>query len=203
MPRAPDVAVGALRGPFERLCFRKRAGSIFTTELSDGVLGWIGLNRATRYRQRGEVEINPVVGIRNQAVERMVAEFHGEKFHPYLPPTVSTPIGYVMPEQRYIAWVFGQGNNSEQARDLVAAVEDHGLPFMRSLIDLPAVCDALKRRLGHDLEYRLPVVLSLVGEDKEAHTAVDRAVEDLGGRRDPAEKRMRQFASAFRRRASG
>ena len=71
------------------LNFRKRAGQIFTAEITDDVLGWLGLNRATRHCPAGEVEINPVVGVRHQGVERIVAECRGEKFHAYQPPTRS------------------------------------------------------------------------------------------------------------------
>lgn len=76
------------------LGFKKRAGDVFTVDLDEDVLGWLGLNRATEHRPAGEVEINPVVGVRHQVVERIVAECRGEKFHAYQPPTVSTPLGY-------------------------------------------------------------------------------------------------------------
>src|SRR5690242_10447195 len=86
--------------------FRKRAGQVLTAELAPDVLGWIGLNRATKHRAPGEVEINPVVGVRHQAVERLVAELLGIKFHAYVPPTVCTPLGYLLPEARFRSWLF-------------------------------------------------------------------------------------------------
>ncbi len=42
--------------------FKKRAGQVLTLEVDDGVLGWLGLNRATRHRPPGEFEVNPVPG---------------------------------------------------------------------------------------------------------------------------------------------
>jgi len=47
-----------------KLGFKKRAHLVFTIDLAPGVLGWLGLNRATQHRAPGEVEINPVVGVR-------------------------------------------------------------------------------------------------------------------------------------------
>lgn len=66
--------------------FRKLAGDVFTLALTPDVIGWLGLNRATQHRGLGEVEINPVVGVRFQEVERLVAECRGEKV-PCLPAT--------------------------------------------------------------------------------------------------------------------
>jgi hypothetical protein len=102
-----DLAVRALREPLEQAGFRKRPGGIFTVVLADGVLGWLGLNHASRYREPGQVAIGPVIGVRHQAVERLVAVLRRERFHEYQPPTVSTRIGYIMPAHSDITWEFG------------------------------------------------------------------------------------------------
>jgi hypothetical protein len=79
--------------------WRKRAGWIFTRELDEEFLLWLGLNRATKYHPLG---INPVVGIRYQPLERLLAELRGAKPHTYIPPTISTPLGYLTDENRYL-----------------------------------------------------------------------------------------------------
>src|SRR5690606_27740771 len=84
-----------VRAELAGLAFEKRAGDIFTRDLTSEVLGWIGLNRATRGRP-GVLEINPVVGVRHQPIERLLAELRGEKAHPYVPPTLSVHLGYLM-----------------------------------------------------------------------------------------------------------
>ena len=58
---------------------KKRAGHVFTLEIAAGVLGWLGLNRATKHRGPGEVESSPVVGVRFQEVERLVAACRGDQ----------------------------------------------------------------------------------------------------------------------------
>ncbi len=52
------------------------------------MLGWLGLNRASTHDAGTAVELFPVVGVRHQGVERVVAELRGEKFHQYIPATV-------------------------------------------------------------------------------------------------------------------
>jgi hypothetical protein len=190
-------ALLALREPLERLGFRKRAGQIYTVDLGNEVLGWVGLNKASRHRQAGQVEVNPVVGVRHQPVERVVADLLGQKFHDYQPPTVSSPIGYLMPERKYAAWVIGEGSSPGAPEDLASAVAEIALPWMQSLRALPQLRQALEEQMGHQPEYRLPVVLALVGEHAEAGEAVKRTLAQLGTRADAAADLFRKFAESF------
>ena len=96
-----DFVVEAVAPLLKLAGLKKHADSVYTLDLSPGILGWFGLNRATRHRAPGEVEINPVVGVRFQEVEQLVSALCGEKFHSHIPPTVSSPLGYVMPDARY------------------------------------------------------------------------------------------------------
>jgi hypothetical protein len=192
-----QLTLQALREPLERAGFRKRAGEIFTIVLEEGILGWLGLNYSSRHREPGQVAVGPVVGVRHQAVERLVAELRRERFHEYVPPTVSTRIGYVTPARRDVAWEFGGQYGTEAEADLMAAVVDHGIPFMRSLISLPAILEAINDGLSSYLEYRLPVVLAVMGRHSDARTGVTGAVEKLGERDDAAAQQLRNFAVAF------
>lgn len=186
-----------LREPIEQMGFRKRAGEVFTIKLADGVLGWLGLNYASRHHQRGQVEINPIVGIRHQAVERLVARLRQERFHEYQPPTVSVPLGYVMPVHGYKSWEFGGQYGTTAAADLVQAIADYGIPFMRSVIRLPEILMAINRGLCHYPEYRSPAVLEIMGHRNDAKVALARAVDELGERDDAAAQQLRHFVAAF------
>ena len=197
-----DIVSSALLEPLQSLGFRKRAGGIFTVELTDDVLGWLGLNRATRHRRPGDVEVNPVIGVRHRLVEAAVARLSGEKGHAYLPVTVSTPIGYVMPDGRYTSWVFSPDAAAEPAADLATAVERHALPFMRARADLPALLEAIDEGLGHNLQYRRPVVLHLMGRSREARASVQSWLGELGDRDDVAADHFRTFAATFLEEAS-
>ena len=98
------------------------------------------MNTASRHQAAGSVEVNPVIGIRHQAVERLVAELRHEKFHSYLPPTVSSPIGYVMPDE-YFAMIAGIQENVPGARSVVLSTHCHddlGLAVANSLAGVRA-----------------------------------------------------------------
>lgn len=190
-----------LKPPLEALGFKKRGGQIFTMDVSEGVLGWLGLNRATRHRSPGEVEINPVVGVRHQEVERIVAELRHEAFHAYQPPTVSTSLGYLMPDNRYQAWILTD-DAEEEAADLVSAVNDYAVPFMDSTTGLAGLCQRLDERMGfdHQLVYRRPVAHLLAGNVDRACELIDEAEADLGNRDDAAAVELHLFIAELRRR---
>lgn len=200
MTQHPIVEAFALR--LTELGFRKRAGDVFTIDLAPDILGWLGLNRAAQHRVAGEVEINPVVGVRFQEVERIVAECRGEKLHAYQPPTISTPLGYLLPEARYRAWVCTPHDAASAAADMAAVITEHALPFMRSVNDLPALCRRLEGRGGleHQLIYRRPVAFFLAGEVSRARTLLEDTVAGLGTRTDAAAVELRRFADALRAR---
>jgi hypothetical protein len=182
-----------------QLGFLKRAGDVFTLELGGDVVGWLGLNRASRHRPAGEVEINPVVGVRHQAVERVVADLRGEKFHGYIPPTVSTSLGYLMAEHRYRAWVFRVQDRADQGAEMVEAVATYAVPFMRRMTDLSALCEELDRGVGyeHQLVYRRPVAWMLLGNAERAHQVLEESAAKLSVRSDPAAEEFRRFHAAL------
>lgn len=185
------------------LNFRKRAGQIFTAEIADDVLGWLGLNRATQDRPAGEVEINPVVGVRHQGVERIVAECRGERFHAYQPPTVSTPLGYLLPESRYRAWVFSSDQSAEGVvQEMVRAIEQYGVSFMSSAVALPELCRRLDEGMGfeHQVMYRRPVAWLLAGDPQQASSILDETLAKLADRSDVAAEEFRRFGASLKSR---
>jgi hypothetical protein len=182
--------------------FKKRAGDVFTLDLVPGVIGWLGLNRATQHRAPGEVEINPIVGVRFQEVERVVAECRGEKFHSYQPPTISVPLGYLMPDAKYRAWVIVPGRSAEEvAADMGKAITTHGVDFMRSVVDLVALQRRLDERSGfeHQLIYRRPAAAFVAGDPEKARALLNVGLAAIGTRADLAAADFRKFAESLRR----
>lgn len=181
--------------------FKKRTEGVFTIDLAPQVLGWLGLNRATRHHAPGEVEINPVIGVRFQEVERLVAELRGAKFHAYAPPTVSTPIGYVMPEKKYKMWLFSRGrSDADVANDMANAIATHGIAFMRSTVELGELRVKLEARLGfdHQLAYRRPVAALIAGDVEQAQALLDAELSAMATRKDLAATKFKQFAEVLR-----
>jgi hypothetical protein len=192
--------VAALRGPLSDLGFKKRGGEMFTCDIVDGVLGWLGLNRAYR-RVEDQLEVNPVIGIRHQEVERLVAELRGKKFHSYQPPTVSSPLSYLTPVGRYVPWLFARGDAiDEVAGDLVTAVAQHGMPFIRKAKGLRELCQLIQQGQGfpHQLAYRRPVAWLLIGDRDEASSSLEQQLADMRDRTDTAACEFRSFAERLR-----
>jgi hypothetical protein len=180
--------------------WRKRGvKGVFTKELAPDTLGWIGLNSA-REGYRGAVAIGPAVGVRNQAVERLVARLSGATFHPFLPPTVVQQLGYLLPARGYKAWVFTDESFDSSADELVECVDEHGLPDMLGLTDLAALRARTEVNWEHDQQahYRVPVLRLLTGDRVGALAALDRVETLLVGRDDPAAQLFRSYERAFR-----
>ena len=193
--------VESVREPLAELGFKKRAGAIFTSDLGDDVLGWLGLNTASEHVIG--VEVAPVVGVRHGAVERLVAELRGDPYHPYRPPTIRTQLGYLTTERRYRAWPFDGPSNEASALDLVATLLAVGLPFFRTNASLEKLCLRLDEGLSsdHALPYRRAAAWWLVGDRERARSLVDEALAALGAERSLAADDFRRFAGAFRARS--
>ncbi|WP_146843993.1 hypothetical protein [Cellulomonas composti] len=182
--------------------FQARAGGVFTRAVDGEVLGWLGLNRAVG-GGGGLVEVNPVVGVRHQALEALIAELLGAKPHRYVPATLSSSLGYLMPASRYRPWMFGaEAPVGVVADELVAAVVEYGMPYVQRHGSLTAIVEAMARGEGvrEFVAVRLPVGYLLLGEAQRALGALEASESAIAHRQDLAAQRFRGFAAAFRRR---
>lgn len=183
-----------LQEPLANAGFAKRAGQVFTLPLGDQTLGWLGLNYGIE-RSVG-IRVHPVMGVRHQGVERWVAQLCGDAFHPYQPPTVSRPLTALSSRHE---WFF-EVNSANEAigHQLVRAVVDHGMPFLRQTTSLAALWARIQQGWGFHLEYREPVVLALLDKADEAIATLESSLAGLGDRGDLAAQKFRSFAHAFR-----
>lgn len=183
--------------------FRKRRDHIFTLILSDVALGWVGLNRAS-YRDAGRsvIDINPVIGVRYQEIERIAADLAGWKCHEYIPPTLTVPVGYLMPQRSFTQWTLERPQETTvAAEEVAAAIHEYGLPFMRRNSSLDAVTARLSEAPFADVEHRswrLPVAYLLAGDLLRSLEELERWLDWLGDRADPAAVMYRRFADNFR-----
>ncbi|GAC1638548.1 MAG: hypothetical protein NVS4B2_27690 [Chloroflexota bacterium] len=184
-----------LKEPLARLGFQKRSGPIFTVTLAPEVLGWLGLNRAFLASMK-TLEINPVIGLRHQEIERVVAECRNAAFHPYVPPTISSSLGYVTPAGSYVPWLFNDLERLDETADHLAhAIEQYGIPFIREGQELSGVLALMDRGLGLQLAYTRPVAYLLAGDSSEAERVLDASVANVRDRDDPAAQDFRAFAT--------
>lgn len=182
--------------------WRRRVPDIFTIDLGSEVLGWIGLNRAT-HKTGGILLINPVVGVRNQKLEQLVAQFSGTRFHLYNPPTIAGNVGYLMPEDDFLQWAFSSEHDAEAlVSELVQTIQDYGMPFIRANVDLEQLIDTmLHARFGfpHQLKYRIPVAYMMLGRTIEARSEIDKNLAEYADAQYQAAVGYRNFAAALQK----
>ena len=176
------------------LGFRVRTSGILTTPVGDDVSGWLGINTTSKNQV---VEINIVIGIRSESVERLISEMMQSPILGRCAPTVTTHLGYLMPGGAYHPWFFsGQAKNSPVS-PIKAAVREFGLPFMRKNASLPQLAGCLRQpTLAHrdQVIYRLPSCYFVMGDHAAADALCRRYAEELGDRGDAAAEQYRTFA---------
>ena len=86
---------------------------------------------------------------------------------------------------------------SDVAVDMVSTIVKYGLPFMEANSSLDGILCQIDQSLGHFLEYRRPVVLSLLGRHADAIQDIERACASMSSRVDPAADELRAFADAL------
>jgi hypothetical protein len=181
--------------------YRKSKLGIFVKPGGVGLLMWLGLNRAKR---SGLVDINPVVGIRHQGVEDLVAELSGRKADQVIPPTAAMNVGYLSQANRYQAFVFGEGRpDDEVASELTNAVLSAGSRLLHENEDMAGLISTLstsKNLIPDQTAYRLPVALFIAGRGGEATRALDVNLGEIAGRTDPSASRYVVFAERLKAR---
>ena len=177
--------------------FKKRSGPILTLDLSAEFLGWLGLNRAVQ-RGDGSLAINPVIGVRYQRLERVYSDLMDEKFHTYIPPTLSVNIGYLMPENSYKTWLFNEKTENQRiVDDMVAAIDKYGISFMDSMSNEDAILEALKvsdYSMPESRKFRLPLINYMHGDIERTREELTRTLEEVNKREDMAAQYYRKFA---------
>jgi len=145
--------------------------------------------------------VNPNIGVRCNRIHRIIAEVDGEKFHPYIPPTIVQGLGYLMPQRTYVPFVFHKDSPIEPVADeLSAAVEQYGIPHMRAKANLEAIIDGLDclpRQAGwEESGERLLSAYYIIG-DRDAIERVIRQRTEEGKEKRVNLERFVEFSSRF------
>ncbi len=195
-----NEAVGVIEHELAMLGIRK-SRSFYTCVIDQNVSGWIGLN-LTKSRSDGRVGINPIVGVRNEPVEALVERLSNQAVaRPAA--TLSISLGYLMPEKRYLEWLFVAEPTFDyvsEAKKVAMAIEVYGLPFMKANATLGAVIENLEHlrfSFKESAVYRLPVAYLLAGKPHQVAKYVNGQLEALGARQDDAAVQYRAFGTAL------
>jgi hypothetical protein len=189
-----------IRTNLTSLGYRKRRGNIYTFDLTEETIGWVGLNTVT-HRGGGLMEINPVIGVRNQHLEKTLADIEGKKFDSYIPPTVCIHLGYLMPQNQYLPWYYEPGaDDVATAQQMAASIEEYGKPFMLANSTLEALIETMANPryvYEHQVTYRMPVALYLLGRTDEAREFLQSHLRELGDATHMYAEQYRAFADKF------
>jgi len=199
-----DDVLHAARVPLAALGFAPRRAGVFTMRMSDDFVGWLGLNTAAEGLRGNAVRVTPVVGVRHQPTERLVAELAGRPFHGYTPPTIRAGRGELESPRRHATWLVERTEPDGAVADVVASIAATGVPFVEKNSDIASLCSRLADGLSPDVgePYRLPVALLLACAGDAASKTVSDAIAHLAGRSDGAASNYRKFAEAFARYAT-
>lgn len=192
---ALDSVLTMVKPSLEALGYRKRAGAVFTLPIDDEFIGWLGLNAAREHLGGQGVNVLPIIGLRHQPTERLVAELAGRSFHAFQPPTIRASIGELMPGPIYAAWLVQTGEPGATVESMLDAVRDVGLPFVRANATLPELRQRIDDGFSTDqLPYRCSAAAVVAGDSSAAAAIVDDALRGIERRTDNAANDFRRFA---------
>jgi hypothetical protein len=192
----------AVRRQLEAIGFERRSDEICSCPLGAHALGWIGFGSVRRRSLfRVHLSVDPVIGVRHLPTERLVAGLLQERLAHYGPPTLSTPLGHVLPGHELRPWLFIDGDDpGELAERMIWTVRTFGLPFLREHTALGALAQTLASPgfgFPGQTHLRLPAIYHLLGQNERAESYLADRLVRLGRRADPDAKYYRRFASAL------
>lgn len=120
----------------------------YSWSIREGVKGWLGLNTFGGPRT-GSVGVNPVIGVHHELISRAYHDLTSLSRYPGTSwknvATLSSPIGYLMPQNKFSSWVFdGSQQDATQAADLVQTVVQIAKTIVQEWADLPTLARLLK-----------------------------------------------------------
>ena len=172
--------------------------------------GWDRYGRRGRQRRRlceqaspaGEGEATAYVGLRVEAIEQVTSELCGFADRGYQQRTAVSPIGYLMPENRWRAWLVNSATAEAVAEQLAAAVTDYGLLYCEKLAANPAeIVEAVRNSatgVGPPGECRQALALIGLGRFEEALAFVASCEEEVQGKEGQWAEQERRWVAAFK-----
>ncbi|MER7785655.1 hypothetical protein ABTZ92_26040 [Streptomyces albidoflavus] len=183
--------------------WHKRTGDIYTHDLGDGFHAWVGLNRVSKHHP---LKINPVVGLRYDPLERLLADIAGAAS--LTSATIARPVGHLTPGNSLLQLRVAEPGDAERATDeLCELVQAYGLPFARQHASTDALLTAL--RAGGNVpnpdrtRILLPALHFLRGDTNEARSDLAHGLAHYGQNTSmPVVAEYHRFANALTTRLS-
>lgn len=151
-PQRPSLSdvVAEISRSLAGLGFVQHRKDEFTRDMNEDVVAYIGLNGR---ESRSQSELEPVIGLRHHGVTDLVRAFDKSKVYTALPLSHQTYLRDVTPRRRSVTphghiglWRFSDGEGETVARDIVAEIEAHAIPFFEAHASLrPLAMEMLAR----------------------------------------------------------
>lgn len=163
------------------LGFRKTKGAYFIP-ISDDIWGSLMFGMYCKY---GHVLVDVVVGIRVEKVEQLILDltetrggYNDKKFHK---STISSQIGYLMPEKDYKDWDFYAGNdNSILMEDLRITIQTYAFQYYKKYNTFNSIYNLFLMGKGINISYReeyLPAFFYVNGEKEKGIQFIKETIE--------------------------
>jgi hypothetical protein len=179
------------------LGFKKCKWQIYTLSLAnEEVIGWLGLNTGT-HRSDSALSINPMIGVRHQEIEALVAKLTGRLAHRCIPPTIVHNLTHDMPPREHPFWYCIPGEDNSQEIDvMVTAINTYGRQFIERDWSLDVLIKTVQKnpQLGNYREYIVPVGLGMLERVGDAEAFIGSELKRINGRTDEAADDYRKFA---------
>jgi hypothetical protein len=70
--------------------------------------------------------VNPVIGVSFGTIEDRIGAWTEEKHDHHISMTISSPLGYITPETRFLEWLFEPGfDNASEVTRMVRAIREY------------------------------------------------------------------------------
>lgn len=198
-----EAAVAALGRQLESRGLRTEGqAGVYVRPLADDVDSWVGLNHGTR--PTGAVVLNPVIGVRHGSIEAEVARLAGDADGGAAPPTVAAPLAHWEPKLSSPTFDGRGGWRADRRlRAVAAAIERACAQLAGQAASVEGLAEVLRDPrfgLADEGTLRRVVALERLGRHDEADEVAGRLLAGLGGRTDPAARRVTLFVEEFRSR---
>lgn len=178
--------------------WRKRTCDIYTHDLGDGFHAWVGLNHASKHHP---LKINPVVGLRYDPLERLLADITGTTSP--RTATIARPVGYLTAGNSFLELRVAEPGDAERAaEELHELVATYGLPFARQHASTDALLTTLQAGGNVPNPERtrmlIPALHCLLGEANETRSGLAQGLAHYGQNTStPVVAEYHRFANAL------
>lgn len=111
---------------------KKKKQTVFYKELNEKILGTVSFG-ISNYGRSDIFCLNPVIGVMSKDVESLMEKTTGLNTLKDFMPTISTPLGYLLPEKSYKEWEFKKGkDNASIVIDMIGKITTNGFSFFKA-----------------------------------------------------------------------